>query len=392
MAIPRLPAFGIKEGASKLEKVNSSITMFNNTYTLFRQVNGWYSEKFKYTATLRDDAYIYNDIMEYIDKQTSTRKFKILSDRSGVSRIYNADNAAHFYIDGHKIRVSIYKPPGSESDDPASAFVISTRQALHFTCGSLDALIALENLMEDFTQKKKNGERPSYIGIPTSYGDWDYSTLRKKKLESVFLPPGVKEDLVYDIQTFLDSEELFLSTGLPWHRGYCFYGEPGNGKSSIALALANHFSLDVHNLPLSMVKDDKTLSKCVADIRDKSILLLEDIDVYSKSMSREQEKETPTLAGLLNTLDGVSTPHGLITIMTTNYFEKLDPALVRPGRVDYRLEVKEPVDYQIESMYRQVFGDDLGVEPKKFESMAAVAEVFKRNLSDPEQVRVELKA
>jgi chaperone BCS1 len=108
-------------------------------------------------------------------------------------------------------------------------------------------------------------------------------------------------------------------------------------------------------------------------------------------MSRDGEPGAPTLAGLLNALDGVNTPHGLITIINTNYFEKLDPALVRPGRVDYRLELKKPVQSQVEDMFYRVFEEPLGLEARPFESMAQVAEVFKRSLDDPEAVRIELK-
>ncbi|VDQ07173.1 unnamed protein product [Trichobilharzia regenti] len=66
----------------------------------------------------------------------------------------------------------------------------------------------------------------------------------------------------------------------------------------------------------------------------QTIILLEDIDAAVHS-----RMPTLTLSGLLNALDGVTSTDGRIIFMTTNYIEKLDPALIRPGRVDMRVRV-----------------------------------------------------
>jgi chaperone BCS1 len=245
--------------------------------------------------------------------------------------------------------------------------------------------------MEEFRAKKQAKKSTVYIANVDTWGDWDYKNLPAKDMDSVFLPEGVKEDLVLDIEKFLSREKQFEIVGMPWHRGYVFYGEPGNGKSSIALALANHFEMDLFNLPLSSVREDKTMAKAIARLKKGSILLLEDIDIFSESISRESGHHGPTLAGLLNALDGVSTPHGLITIMTTNHFEKLDPALIRKGRMDYKLELKSPDYYQINGLFKRVYGEDLNMEIKNFKAMADVADIFKRNFDDIEAARMELK-
>jgi chaperone BCS1 len=83
------------------------------------------------------------------------------------------------------------------------------------------------------------------------------------------------------------------------------------------------------------VKSDHSLVTLFGNVPSRSILLLEDVDVLHMATSREQKSETgPTLSALLNVLDGVTSPHGLITILTSNYADRLDPALVRPGRAD----------------------------------------------------------
>lgn len=375
---------------SKIALISSGIAMATSANSLRNQATEWYKNKFLYGATLREDSFVFPEIMEYIDAQSNTRSYRFVSTRTGVKKFFNSDGTATFYINGHRLEASLYKPPGS--GDASDAFSISTnmKQSLNFTARSIDGLVALENLLADMTKKKNLSEKSLLVGSPTKYGDWDYNNLPKKSMDSVFLPYGMKESLTADVQKFLDSEKSFMKVGLPWHRGYCFYGEPGNGKSSMALAVANNFGLDLHVLPLSSMDSDVNLARAISDIRDQSILLLEDIDIYSHSMERKQSDNSPTLAGLLNALDGVNTPHGLLTIMTTNNFDTLDPALVRPGRMDYKLELKAPVPFQIESMFMEVFDEALGVETKTFESMAAVADVFKRHLDDAEAVRAEL--
>jgi chaperone BCS1 len=80
------------------------------------------------------------------------------------------------------------------------------------------------------------------------------------------------------------------------------------------------------------------------------MVLLEDIDAAGMSRSEsdlhdssqstglQKPKEFLTLSGLLNTLDGVSSSEGRVVVMTTNHVDKLDKALIRPGRVDLRVE------------------------------------------------------
>ena len=64
------------------------------------------------------------------------------------------------------------------------------------------------------------------------------------------------------------------------------------------------------------------------------MLLLEDIDVFHAMTERSDDEPGATLATMLNALDGIWTPHGLITVMTTNKKEELDEAVIREGRVD----------------------------------------------------------
>jgi chaperone BCS1 len=73
-----------------------------------------------------------------------------------------------------------------------------------------------------------------------------------------------------------------------------------------------------------------------------------------------------TLSGLLNVLDGFSAPENVLFVMTTNHFEVLDPALLRPGRIDYRLYMGEASEQQKVELYRRFFPAASEIEALEF--------------------------
>ena len=92
------------------------------------------------------------------------------------------------------------------------------------------------------------------------------------------------------------------------------------------------------------------------DAPASSIILLEDIDglfVEREAVNPSQEGRRVTFSGLLNALDGVRSQEGRILFMTTNHREKLDPALLRPGRCDVQVELKNASFKQMKEMYER---------------------------------------
>lgn len=144
---------------------------------------------------------------------------------------------------------------------------------------------------------------------------------------------------------------------------YLLHGPPGCGKSSYITALAGElgFSICLLNLSERGLTDDR-LNYLLNVVPERSIVLLEDID--AAFVSRE---DTPTqkaayeglnrvtFSGLLNCLDGVASTEARVVFMTTNYPERLDPALIRPGRVDFKEYVGFCSQYQLEQMFRRFY-------------------------------------
>ncbi|EPQ26424.1 uncharacterized protein PFL1_06072 [Pseudozyma flocculosa PF-1] len=182
---------------------------------------------------------------------------------------------------------------------------------------------------------------------------------RTRELGSVVLGRGKKEAIVGDVRRFLERGKWYAERGIPYRRGYLLHGAPGSGKSSFITALAGHLDFNICLLNLSErgLTDDK-LNHLLSNAPERSILLLEDVD--AAFLGRQQTAEdgyqaSVTFSGLLNALDGVASGESRIIFMTTNHVEKLDPALIRPGRVDMIAELGDAERGQVEELMRRFY-------------------------------------
>lgn len=186
----------------------------------------------------------------------------------------------------------------------------------------------------EYGSKPIDGTRVFY----STYGYWQcLGRRRMRSLKSVILPAGMIDGLVADTKKFLSEESWYREVGIPWHRGYLFHGVPGSGKTSLAAALAGELQMDLYLLNIGgSGMNDERLSSLMADIRPGSMIVMEDTDCTVPD--REAQPNRVTLSGLLNCLDGIMSREGCMIVMTTNYRERLDAAMIRPGRVDLELE------------------------------------------------------
>ncbi|KPI42173.1 putative mitochondrial chaperone BCS1-B [Cyphellophora attinorum] len=198
-------------------------------------------------------------------------------------------------------------------------------------------------------------------GQEHGYGNWSRPQNRlARPISTVNLDEGQKEMIVQDIAEYLhpETKAWYQQQGIPYRRGYLFYGPPGTGKSSLAMALAGQFKLDIHIISLlDKNLDDYNLNRLMKSMIGRPCVLLEDIDSagvsrdfqddsdddsdddYNTRYRKQQAKSRVTLSGLLNAIDGVGAPEGQVLIMTTNHKEKLDDALIRAGRVDVSVKL-----------------------------------------------------
>ncbi|KAL6552246.1 hypothetical protein OROGR_008400 [Orobanche gracilis] len=183
-------------------------------------------------------------------------------------------------------------------------------------------------------------------------GSWGCVSLdHPVTFDKLAMDPNLKRAIIEDLDRFVRRKEYYRKVGKAWKRGYLLHGPPGTGKSSLVAAIANYLRFDVYDLELASVHSNSNLRRTLLSTNNKSIVVIEDIDCSSQMHGRERDiylehglgnlSNSVTLSGVLNIMDGLWSTCGdeRIIIFTTNHKEKLDPALLRPGRMDMHIHM-----------------------------------------------------
>lgn len=196
--------------------------------------------------------------------------------------------------------------------------------------------------------------------MKATYNDWRIAQRRPPRpADSVVLSGRLFEEIRDDLVWFFGAKEWYTDHGIPYQRGYLLLGPPGNGKTSLVIALASAFDRDVHIIQLAGL-NDHNLTHLMSDLPEHAIVLMEDVDrLYHKREKTEDSNDNLTFSGLINAIDGVFASTGRILIMTTNHPEVLDSALIRPGRVDRRFEFKNADEDMGRRLFERFFPEEL---------------------------------
>ncbi|KAF8658860.1 hypothetical protein HU200_059354 [Digitaria exilis] len=192
--------------------------------------------------------------------------------------------------------------------------------------------------------------------------------------DTLAMDPALRDAIRSDLLRFVRRREHYARAGRAWKRGYLLHGPPGTGKTSLIAAIANLLEFDIYDLELTAVGSNSELRRLLASTRPKSVIVVEDIDCSlglfdrttrssSSSSPSSQDAEstddagTPrpvhaspfpprarekiSLSGVLNFVDGLwsSCVGERLIVFTTNHVDRLDPALLRPGRMDRKIEL-----------------------------------------------------
>ncbi|RHY21103.1 hypothetical protein DYB32_009894 [Aphanomyces invadans] len=264
-----------------------------------------------------------------------------------------------------------------------------------------------------------------------------YALGEDKTFHSLFFEE--KESLLHLLDNFATKSGKFGIPGFPYKMGLLLHGPPGTGKTSLIKAIAQHTKRHIVNISLSKIKTNQELMDMMFDLKfgiqgedlpiklafDNIVFVMEDVDCASNvvhartsvtndmsgaatttttdieslddaalskalsdiikssgtNASKCESKDKLNLSGLLNVLDGVVDSPGRILIMTTNHPEKLDPALVRPGRVNKKLFLGHMTARQAQLMMEHYFKTAL--DPKQ---RLTVDEAFGSRSVSPAQV------
>lgn len=275
--------------------------------------------------------------------------------------------------------------------EDTSKYVLNNER-LYLSClGRNPAL--LKTLLAEAQQAyvERDGNRTViYRGQRHSRGNCFYWTRcmarSPRPLSTVVLDHEQKQSFVDDIKEYLHprTRRWYSNRGIPYRRGYLLYGHPGTGKTSLCFAAAGLLNLKLYLLNLnSKSLDEDSLMSLFADLPRRCIVLLEDVDTAGITHSRgnpdaskdekplaedpkssekkdkaasDEDKPTGiTLSGLLNVIDGVAASEGRIVVMTTNHADKLDAALLRPGRVDMSIAFGFTSRADIEELFTSIY-------------------------------------
>lgn len=197
-----------------------------------------------------------------------------------------------------------------------------------------------------------------------------FESIQNSQSENLILRDGLKEAVFENIKQFFESKSVYERYGIPWKRGVLFLGPPGNGKSHAVKALINEFSLPclyVKTLKSEYGTEHSNIRSVFARARDTApcMLVFEDLESHIHDSNR---------AFFLNELDGFAANEGLLTLATTNYPEKLDPAILeRPSRFDRKYSFglpEEPERLRYLQWWNEQLEAELKLSPEELQDMA----------------------
>lgn len=272
-----------------------------------------------------------------------------------VNNVLINDNIK-FYFNGNEILFSVKKsgePLWDNCNDTIEYYQIF--ELIADKKNILDEfLLCSKKFFDDEIMQHKKLDNEINTQIWDDY--WENSgKIRKRKLNTIYLPKDVSNNLMNDINNFLkpSTKEFYEEMGISYKRIFMLEGPPGSGKTSLITSIASELDYDISFLNFTPSMDDHTLIKAIKKIKDDSILVIEDIDclfVNRKNTSDKNKKHRISFSGLLNSLDGVCKKNNLIIFMTTNHIDLLDEALIRPGRIDYIITFDYANDEQIKNI------------------------------------------
>jgi len=164
-------------------------------------------------------------------------------------------------------------------------------------------------------------------------------------MDHIFLKKETKQMIIDKIENWTKLSDRAIKFGKPRKLNILLHGVPGSGKTSIVKALAKHFKKQLFICSFSKELNDTDLQSLFEKTCSNSIMVMEDIDAF---FVQRESKCQVSFSTLLNILDGVqNVDKNMITILTANHPEALDPALIRPGRIDLLVKFDYPEQQEI---------------------------------------------
>ncbi|KAF2086737.1 hypothetical protein K490DRAFT_74328 [Saccharata proteae CBS 121410] len=375
-AVGRLGQKGVKYGTYYLRRhllVDLEVTRLDDSYNWILR---WISAHQRAQATGSSEAATRSrnanggGILNSLVRRFSPRIHHLQIETHKASKSEAATHRHFAIVPGHGKHILRYRDAFIMVNRERKQGAFNTATGMPFETITLTTLYSQRNVFEQIfaeahqlALQMQEGKTTIYQAKATGM-EWEAfgEPKRKRPLSSVVLEEGVKERIVEDIKGFLETRTWYLDRGIPYRRGYLLYGPPGTGKSSFIYALAGELDFNIAMLNVSQrgLTDDK-LQMLLTKLPARTFVLLEDADAaFVNRRTTEADGyngQTVTFSGLLNALDGVASAEERIIFLTTNHVERLDEALIRPGRVDMTVRLGEATAWQIERLWERFYAE-----------------------------------
>lgn len=307
------------------------VTIFQND-PLYDDFEAWFFSTY---------ANKYRDVEAGVKKEKNNYSHPETSDKKDVTIIYYKQIDGFFIIRYRRKILFIQK--GREKLDHASDIRSIYFDQYHIS--SFFGMSAIKSLLAECVKLSSLTKKVNEVKLFThnTYGEW-YSCgyINARKIEDIVLPVKFKEKLFTVLDNFINSKDWYNKAAIFYKLGLMLHGIPGNGKTTLAIAIANYLGRDLYMLDLNSINENHMLKSCFANIGKNGVLLTEDIDGFFHLRIPVKKDSKLSFSTFLNCYDGLFYKEGLISIITTNNIHLVDPALMRKGRMDFVEEVEKP--------------------------------------------------
>lgn len=334
-----------------------------------------------YTLTLewRKDSGYHEKVLAAVEKyaveilrsrRTKTSRYEVVPVTDALGLELKAPRKATFFggwFESRPFWITLNDPIEDNGENPTD-FIKNFHNTTKPRSISIRFLTLDKNLpsrfLKQFTDRSHYDKPVEGMVYIQQFSAQDSNSFYRLKRRLNTLKYGFSAEEIKDkITAFTNSEYWYTARGIPYHLGVLLYGPPGNGKTNFILSLASELNLNIRFINLEGMRSERLAS--IAQGSGGAIIVIEDIDAFYNQ--REESEDTKiTLSSILNVLDGINSQPGQIVIMTSNHIEKLDPALIRPGRIDISIEVGNATTNQAREYFKYFYSQEGDAEAVRF--------------------------
>ncbi len=336
----------------RIVRITTYKSVIYQTDELYHSLTEWFNERHKgkvrnveVTTKSKDDGRNYPSASGLTDSDF------VESKKSSSVTEMPVDDYFYFWRNRRLIKVTYGREKLENASDLKSVHL------KNYTFSGIFASKAIRELLNEVMNKYAAKKEPYFYQSQHHYFN-RLSKVGGKPLKDVVLHPDARNKIISDIEGWIKSRGEYERRGISYKRVHCYYGPPGTGKTTLVKSIAKEYGFNIFSINLNKSTDEEILY-LLREIDPGSILLFEDIDSFfngRKKLGAKGKDSGVSFSGFLNALDGVVELNGILVIVTTNHIEKMDPALMRAGRIDTKVEISYSSEREI-SEYLTIFYD-----------------------------------